>query len=354
MKKVVTMFLVAIGLTVQAQSLRDTTMQNMSKSIVMEVIEPIELDVSFASVVIMETNSGIVKSIVNLKRTGWGWIEDDDVKHYLAAGNRRAALFLALLESGASPNEMFYTSGIYTDPSTGYTIRDWHWSWGGLGNIPLSIAMDRSDVSIIEACDQHFFHSVGDYAFYMSKTGIDLGNKVPEDTYEYYSHAYERTVWDPATILGYRDRITPLEMTMWMQGVANDGKMMQPRFYETDSVKIIYEQMAKKENIDSLQMALREAVQYGMSKKVSSEYVPVYGTTNVSIENGEKDRCSMFSGYIPEYTITVNLVMSGSLIRIAPLRIAKKIVDWIALNRLGIKEKPKTNHKKRPLPKGVD
>lgn len=91
-----------------------------------------------------------------------------------------------------------------------------------------------------------------------------------------------------------------------------------------------------------------------MSKKVSSEYVPVYGTTNVSIENGEKDRCSMFSGYIPEYTITVNLVMSGSLIRIAPLRIAKKVVDWIALNRLGIKEKPKTNHKKRPLPKGVD
>ncbi len=354
MKQIILFLLAVISLSANSQSLRDTTMQSIFKQIIMEEVEPVEFYVSFASVVIIETNSGIVRSNINLTRTGLGWMEDDDYKHYVAAGNTRAVLYLALLESGALPSETFYTPGIFSDPSTGYTIRDWNWKRGGLGNIPLKMAMDRSDVSIIEACDQQFCHQMGDLAFYLNKTGIDLGDKGPEETYDEFYHANERTVWDPAAILGYRDKITPLQMTMWMQGIANDGKLLQPRFDEKDTIEVIYEQMAQKKNIDSLQMALREAVLYGLSRKVNSDYVPVFGTTNVSIENAQNDRCGMFSGYMPGYTISVNLVMSGPTIRLITTKIARRIVDWVALNRLNIPNKSKTVYKERPLPRGVD
>ena len=159
MKQIITFILVIVGLTIQAQSLRDTTMQNMSKKIIMEVVDPIELEVSFASVVVMETESGIVRSNINLTRTGWGWEEDDDYKHYVAAGNTRAALFLALLESGASPSDYYYTSGVYTDELAGCIIKDSNWSRGGWGNLSLDRGMHRSDIVIIEACQSHFARS---------------------------------------------------------------------------------------------------------------------------------------------------------------------------------------------------
>lgn len=353
MKQIVTILFILIGISSHAQSLRDSVLQNVTKQIIMDVINPIELEVSFASVVIMETQTGNVKSIINLKRTGWGWDEDDDEKHFIAAGNTRAALYLALLESGASPSETFYTSGVMTDVKAGCIIKDWNWERGGY-NIYLSKAMDQSDIAIIEACEQHFCRSMGTLAFYLSKTGIDLGDKGPEKTYEEFLNTYEHTAWNPMGILGYRDKITPLQMTMWMQGIANDGKMIMPRFNESDSIVTIYEQMAQKKNIDSLKSALREAVLYGWSKKADSEYVPVYGTTNVSIEDGEGQHCSMFSGFIPNYTITVNIVMSGAKVRRTPIAIAKGIIDWIVQNKLNMQKEAPTPKKNRPLPRGVD
>lgn len=354
MKQILTFILVLMGLTIQAQSLRDTIMQNMSKKIIMEVVEPIELEVSFASVVVMETESGIVRSNINLTRTGWGWEEDNDYKHYVAAGNTRAALFLALLESGASPSDYYYTSGVYTDELAGCIIKDSNWSRGGWGNLSLDRGMHRSDIVIIEACQSHFARSMGTLAYYLSKTGIDLGDKGLESTYEDFCHAYERTPWDPMGILGYRDKITPLQITMWMQGIANNGRMIMPRFNESDSTKTIYEQMAQGCNIDSLKKTMRDEVKYGLLKKAESEYVPVSGITNVSQENGLGDRCAMFSGFIPGYTITVNIVMSGPRTRRTPISIAKGVIDWIAQHRLHWGGESKSEKKERPLPRGVD
>ena len=112
--------------------------------------------------------------------------------------------------------------------------------------------------------------------------------------------------------------------------------------------------MAQTCNIDSLKSAMRDEVKYGLLKKAESEYVPVSGITNVSQENGLGDRCAMFSGFIPGYTITVNIVMSGPRTRRAPISIAKGVIDWIAQYRLQLGGKSKPEKKERPLPRGVD
>ena len=55
MRNIVTLIIVLVAMNIHAQSLQDTTLHNASKNIIMEVVKPIETDVSFASVVVMET-----------------------------------------------------------------------------------------------------------------------------------------------------------------------------------------------------------------------------------------------------------------------------------------------------------
>ena len=341
MRNIVTLIIVLMAMNIHAQSLQDATLHNVSKNIIMEVVKPIETDVSFASVVVMETESGIVRSNINLTRTSQGWEQDDDYKHYVAAGNSRAVLFLALLECGASTGESYHTSGVFTDKQAGCTIKDYNRPINGWGDIRLDRAMNCSDIVILKACEAHFARSMGALAYYLGKTGIDLGDKEDERTYGEFCNDYENTPWDPIGILGYRDRITPLQMTIWMQGIANDGRMMMPRFYESDSTKTIYEQMALRCNIDSLKNAMRAEVECGTLRNVASEHVAVSGITNVSQENNIGYRCTMFCGFIPGYTISVNIVMKGSQTQSAHVSIARGIIDWIAQHRLNLRDDKK-------------
>ena len=338
----------------QTPSFRDPALQAVVKKTIMDIVEPIELNVSFVSVVVMETESGIVRSNLNLTRTDWGWKTDEDCNHYLEAGNRRAALYLALLESGASPNESFFTSGSFIDEKAGCIIKDMNWSRGGWGHITIDRAMNRSDVAIIEACETHFARSVGTLAYYLGKTGIDLGNSSPEKSHGDFCNTYERTAWDPVEILGYRDKITPMDMTMWMQGIANGGKWLEPRFCESDPQNTILAQTADKRNIDLLKTAMRDEVTDGLLKTVNSTRVPVYGITNITPEKRLATRCAMFSGFIPGYTITFNMIHGAHVSRRLTMLIAKGIIDWIAEHRVNLATEYTVIKKVRPLPSGVD
>ena len=86
---------------------------------------------------------------------------------------------------------------------------------------------------------------------------------------------------------------------------------------------------------------MRAEVECGTLRNVASEYVSVSGITNVSQANNIGYRCTMFCGFSPGYTISVNIVMKGSQTLSAHVSIARGIIDWIAQHRLNLRDDKK-------------
>ncbi|MBR5654228.1 MAG: hypothetical protein IKX22_09135 [Prevotella sp.] len=319
-------------------------MESMCQKTVMQAILPVEAEVAFTSVIIIETETGKVLANLNLSRSGDEWVEDDD--HEVAANHTRLALYLALLESGATPSDRFYSSGLYADES-GVFVKDRSRSHGGYGNIRLAEAVTRSDVSLIEACAQQFDLSMGKYAYYFSLTGFRLSKIPKEKKYEDFLTEYEGTAWNPAVVLGYQSKVTPLEMARWIEGVANHGVV------KSDS-EVLCSINCGSQHIDSLQFVLRDNVLYGTAKKVSSNEIPVSGACLISPENGQGYLTATFLGYTPTYTIVVNVEGNLPVIRSIPVDVARKVVNWIAKHRLGMNNQTNMYEHKRKLPRGVD
>ena len=339
MKKFFIVFvLVNSILTAHSQSLTDSALVQYCKKVFYETVLPYEAEMHGGSVIISETQTGIIKALINFHRHGIdGWSENTDFNCFIPALNSPLALFLALLDAGADPKEQFYTTGVLLDERAGVMIRDWNWRYGGVGNITLSQACQRSRVALVEACEKYFFRSMAELAYHLSHTGVFLGDEDESLTdYQSFCYRYEDTPWQPLALLGDNDRLKIIQIHMFTSGLAN-GKLLMPRMEESDSSVVIYDPMANPEHIEIVRNSMLENVEYGLSQKAkaSVEDVQVWGFSNVSEPNGSYEQSSLFTGFIEKYTITVTVDMfDNSLIRIVPQKIASSIIGFLTNRKI--------------------
>lgn len=121
----------------------------------------------------------------------------------------------------------------------------------------------------------------------------------------------------PSIAYGYNLQMTPLQILTFYNAIANDGKMIKPRFveeirawnkdikkYETE---VIEEQIASIETIDKIQEILKNIVKRGTGSSLYSENFSMAGKTGTArteyanAEEWNKDRkyVSSFAGYFP-------------------------------------------------------
>lgn len=336
MKRIL-IFLALVGCicTVHSQSLADSLLVEYSKKAFYETVLPYEVEANGGSIVVSETKTGVVKALINFNRHGIdGWLENTSTDCFVPALNSPLALFLALLDAGADPQEPFYTTGVLLDERSGILIRDWNWRYGGVGNTSISQACQRSRVSMIEACEQYFCRSMATAAYHLSHTGIDLGDRDTSLTdYQSFCERYEEILWQPLSLLGLNDKVKVLQIHMFTSGLACKGKLLMPRLNESDPSIVIYNPMANPKHISIVRKSMIENVKHGLSKKAKSgvEDVKVYGFSNVGDPDGAYGQTSLFTGFIDEYTITVsvNMLAGNALIRILPQRIAASIIKFL-------------------------
>jgi cell division protein FtsI (penicillin-binding protein 3) len=143
--------------------------------------------------------------------------------------------------------------------------------------------------------------------------------------------------WSKTTLpwmsIGYETQIAPINTVAFYNAIANDGKMMQPRFIkqlvkngevirEFEPV-VLKERIAKPQTIKTMQTILEHVVSQGLGKKAGSKSFKVAGKTGTaqvadqfgSYHSGVTRYWLSFAGFFPadnpRYTCIVCLKKSG-------------------------------------------
>jgi cell division protein FtsI (penicillin-binding protein 3) len=143
--------------------------------------------------------------------------------------------------------------------------------------------------------------------------------------------------WSKTTLpwmsIGYETQIAPINTVAFYNAIANDGKMMQPRFVKQlmkngEVIKeyepvVLKERIAKPQAIKTMQTILEHVVSQGLGKKAGSRSFKVAGKTGTaqvadqhgSYHSGVTRYWLSFCGYFPadnpRYTCIVCIKKSG-------------------------------------------
>lgn len=228
----------------------------------------------------------------------------------------------------------------------GATMRDHNWRTGGYGTIDVPhVLMYSSNIGTSVVIDNHYGNDPGKYVDGLYRIGIAEDLKLP--LREYKAPRIRRPKMDktgkhwanwsktalPWMSIGYETQISPINTLTFYNAIANNGKMMRPRFVKqvqkdgavlhTYEPEVIKEQICKPETLDKIQTILIRVVNEGVAKKAGSKQFQVAGKTGTAqvAQNGGYHSGTMhylvsFCGYFPaeapKYTCIVAMRKRGS------------------------------------------
>ena len=223
--------------------------------------------------IIMEVQTGEIKAMV-----GEGKPQSSSLM--------RTVSLLAALESGkVKLSDMVDTKeGVMRVDDE--VLKDHNWHRGGYGEITvLEGVMVSSNIATYENVKKAF----GD-----GQTFIDMLRKMNYETEGMLTPQDKE--WECADLawlsIGYNQQVYPYQMLTFYKAIANGGKMVKPMLYKGET-EIINPQIASKENVDSVQLALTKVVSEGLGKPAASGKVQVAGatgTSQISIVDDDSDK----------------------------------------------------------------
>ena len=252
--------------------------------------------------IIMEVQTGEIKAMV-----GEGKPQSSSLM--------RTVSLLAALESGkVKLSDTVDTKGgvVMVDDEV---LKDHNWHRGGYGEITvLHGVMVSSNIATYLNVDRAF----GDGEKY-----IEMLRKMNYEVEEILTPRHDKL--DNSDLawlsIGYNQQVYPYQMLTFYNAIANGGKMVKPMLYKGET-EIINPQIASKENVDSVQLALTKVVSEGLGKPAASGKVQVAGatgTSQISIVDDDSDKlleysvefCGFFPADQPKYSIIVSMNKMG-------------------------------------------
>ncbi len=323
----------------------DTYMQDVAENALMKMM--VENNSLHGTCIVMEVQTGKIKAIANLgKRPDGEYIED----YNYGLGRKtepgsvfKIATLISLLE------DKYVDTGTIVDCEGGQKsfyglkIRDSHL---GTGSITVKEAFAQSsNVAFAKLADE-YYHSQPD-RFYQhlhrlrldTVSGVDIvGAAVP------YVKKPSSKYWAKTTIPfmahGYEELVTPLNLLMVYNAVANNGKMMKP--YLVNSIndmgvqiksfkpKVLIDKICSDETLGKLRGCLLAVVenQHGTGRALKNNLYQFAGKTGTAVtamdnrgyNKGAKIYQSAFMGFFPydspKYSIAV-VIQNGSESKLA-------------------------------------
>ena len=323
----------------------DVSMQDICESALREKLH--ELDASMGVVILMEVKTGDVKAIVNLVRY-------DDGNYYEAQNFALAALM--------EPGSTFKTASIlvalddgYITPKTivdtgsgicnmyGAKMKDHNWYRGGYGVIDVPhVLMFSSNVGVSKLIDAHYHNQPEKFVEGLRRVGIGTPLGLPFDgaadprirmPHKDHRGGYRMSDNWSATALawmsiGYETQIPPISTVSFYNAIANNGKMVRPRFVKGISkngemveefpVEVIRPHICKQSSLDDIRNILYRVVndKEGLGKKAGNPYFHVSGKTGTAqvagkggYKGGQNEHLVSFCGFYPsedpKYTCVV-------------------------------------------------
>ena len=325
----------------------DVGMQDLAERAVIEELKEINGEMGVA--ILMEVKTGDVKAIVNMTRGGDGEyyeMVNNAISYRCEPGSVfKVASFLVALDDGVVDTSFVIHTGSGVMEMHGRPMKDHNWRRGGYQDINVARALEvSSNIGVSYVIDKYYGSNPKKYVEGLYRVGIHEDLKLPLMGYHTPSIRMPDTkttdrskYWSKTTLpwmsIGYETQIAPINTVAFYNAIANDGKMMPPRFVE-QLVKdgqvlkeyepvVLKEQIAKPKAIKTMQTILEHVVSQGLGKKAGSKSFKVAGKTGTAqvadqyggYHSGTTRYWLSFAGYFPadnpRYSCIVCLKKSG-------------------------------------------
>ena len=325
----------------------DVGMQDLAERALVDELKEINGEMGVA--ILMEVKTGDVKAIVNMTRGQDGnyyEMVNNAISYRCEPGSVfKVASFLVALDDGVIDTTMTIPTGCGVMEMHGRPMKDHNWRRGGYGTINVARALEvSSNIGVSYLIDKYYGHNPKRYVEGLYRIGIHEDLKLPLVGYHTPMIRMPDTkttdrakYWSKTTLpwmsIGYETQIAPINTVAFYNAIANDGKMMQPRFIkqlvkngevirEFEPV-VLKERIAKPQTIKTMQTILEHVVSQGLGKKAGSKSFKVAGKTGTaqvadqfgSYHSGVTRYWLSFAGFFPadnpRYTCIVCLKKSG-------------------------------------------
>ena len=294
-------------------------------------------------VIIMETKTGDVKAMVNMKRYDDGHFYDAEnicIYSPMEPGStfKTASMMVALENNVVTPDDSIDT-GNGQLRMHGSVMRDHNWRRGGYQWLTMKgVLMKSSNIGISRIIDEHFYSHPEDYVKGLQTLGIDADLKLPfNNAPRAQIRMPNKQNWWKTTLawmsIGYETLIPPINTVTFYNAIANGGVMMKPRFVKAAVLngqtvaeyptEVLKPSICSPHTLDDIRMMLRLVVSEGLGKPAGSKQFSVSGKTGTAqiaqgkggYKSGRVHYLLSFCGYFPseapQYTMLVSVQKAG-------------------------------------------
>ena len=307
----------------------DVNLQDVAENALMKQLEKHEAD--HGTVVLMEVATGSVKAIANLKRTSSGSYYEG-YNYAIGESTEPGSTFklpalIAALEDGYVDMGDIIDCGDGSKQYYDRTMFDSNHDDGGWGKITVQRILEvSSNIGMAEIITKSYSENPQQFIDHLAKMNLrdKLGIEIEGEGKPYIKNTSEDT-WSGITLAwmahGYELQMTPLQILTFYNAVANEGRMVKPRFVEkiTKGRKVVREiktevlnpRICSKETIAKVQSALEGVVSNGTATNLKNADYKIAGKTgtaqianNRGGVNAYKDKSKVshqasFVGYFP-------------------------------------------------------
>ena len=331
----------------------DVNMQDLAeRALIDELLDP-QVNGEMGVAILMEVKTGDVKAIVNMTRA---YDSKGEPYYYEAVNNAvsyrcepgsvfKVASFLVALDDGVVDTSFVIHTGSGVMEMHGRMMKDHNWRRGGYQDINVARALEvSSNIGVSYVIDKFYGGNPTKYVKGLYRVGIHEDLKLPIAGYNppYIRMPDTKTTdrakyWSKTTLpwmsIGYETQIAPINTIAFYNAIANNGRMMQPRFVK-QLVKdgrvvkefkpvVLKERIAKPEAIKTMLTILEHVVSQGLGKKAGSRSFKVAGKTGTaqvadqhgSYHSGTTRYWLSFAGFFPadnpRYSCIVCIKKSG-------------------------------------------
>ncbi|UKK48801.1 transpeptidase family protein [Prevotella sp. E9-3] len=284
----------------------DVGMQDLAERALIEELK--KDNASMGVAILMEVKTGDVKAIVNMTKCEDGEyreIVNQAISHRCEPGSVfKTASFLVALDDGVVDTSYVIHTGNGIMNMHGSNMKDHNWYRGGYGDINVARTLEvSSNIGVSYVIDKFYHEHPEKYVKGLYRVGINEDLKLPLVGYlpprirmPNTKTTNKAEYWSKTTLpwmsIGYETQIAPINTVAFYNAIANDGKMMRPRFikqivkdgeviYQTQP-EVIKQQIAKPQAIKTMQTVLEHVVSQGLGRKAGSRSFKVAGKTGTA------------------------------------------------------------------------
>ena len=301
----------------------DVNIQDIAHHALLEQLEAYKAD--HGSVVVMETKTGAIRAISNLGRNKEGRYYER-LNYAIGESHEPGSTFKLMALAVALEDKKIDTTTIVDTKNGilsfyGKKVRDS--KKGGYGKISVAEAFEvSSNTGIVSAIDQAYKDNPSQFVDGLYKMNLNDSLQLPlvgEGKAIIPDPRIKNNRWSGIALqwmaYGYGVSFTPLQTLTFYNAIANDGKMVKPRFIdriktidktiEVYDTEVVNPQICSKETIQKLQKLLQNVVDkdHGTGHGLYTKNFSMAGKTGTcqkDYKNKEQlNYISTFSGYFP-------------------------------------------------------